>query len=319
MRPLPLTRPLIALGWACAGVAGTLSIPCHAQDPAPAVRRPQPPLPPLARHPVELFRELLTATPERRDALLKGKSPEARDIIHKRLAEFEALPPQQRSDAEAQLRLAQFRFYLSPLLRMPAADRAARLALAPAEDRALLEERLRAWDLLDAARRRQLLDSEDQFHHFVRQPGADPARLSQVLASAGPAARPAVEAQFERWRSLPESERRQRAEAFQDFFSLTPNRQNRALDSLSEKERSVMEKTLERYARLPASERERCIAGFERFSSLTPAERDAFLRNAALWQAMTPDERAQWRRLVLNLNPPPLPPLPSQRIVSTNR
>jgi hypothetical protein len=202
---------------------------------------------------------------------------------------------------------------------MPAADRAARLAQAPAEDRPLLEERLQAWDRLDDARRRQLLDSDDQFHHFVRQPGADPGRLSQVLATAATASRPAIEAQFERWRSLPESERRQRADDFQDFFSLTTTRQARALNTLSDKERSVMEKTLQRYARLPAAERERCIAGFERFASLTPAQRDEFLRNAALWQAMTPDERSQWRRLVLHVDPPPLPPLPSQRIVSTNR
>jgi hypothetical protein len=81
----------------------------------------------------------------------------------------------------------------------------------------------------------------------------------------------------------------------------------------------LIEKTLERFARLPEAERARCIAGFEKLSSLPASERDEFLRGANRWQAMTPEERALWRRIVLRPNPPPLPPVPTSGIVATNR
>lgn len=84
-----------------------------------------------------------------------------------------------------------------------------------------------------------------------------------------------------------------------------------------------MERSLERFSKLPTAERDRCIAGLERLARLAPPEREAFLRNAALWQAMSPGERDQWRRLVFNLRPPPLPvPIPHAgrpALVSTNR
>lgn len=285
----------------------------------PAGSRTMPPLPPMGRPPVELFRELLAASPEKRDALLRPKPPAARELIEKRLREHEALSPEARAEAESRLRLAQFRFYLSPLLRTPATERAARLDLAPAEDRALLEERLRAWDALSADARARLLESSETLHHFVQRPGAEPSRLTNALATAAPGARADIERQFAQWSALSETERAQRAAAFQDFFGLTETQRAKAIHRLPDSERVLIEKTLERFARLPEAERARCIAGFEKLSSLPASERDEFLRGANRWQAMTPEERALWRRIVLRPSPPPLPPLPTPGIVATNR
>ncbi len=283
-----------------------------ASQPAP------PPLPPPTRPPVEFFLELLSASPARRQQLLEGKTPTARETIQRRIAEFENLDPESRADAEWQLRLAQFRFYLSPLLSLPAEQRAARLAMAPEQDRPLLAERLNTWDAMDEPTRRQVLESHGQFHHFASQSAADPARLASLLATASAPAKANIEAQFTRWRALPETERRQRSAAFQSIFDLPAERRSRALKGLSEPERQAMQRSLERFSGLPQAERDRCIAGLERLARLAPDHRDAFLRNAALWQAMSPSERDQWRRLVFNLSPPPLPPIHAPARVATN-
>lgn len=301
------------------GTALGLALNLWAQSPGSS--RTPPPFPPVGRPPVEFFRELLAASPEKRDELLRPKPPAARELIQKRLREHEALSPGARAEAESQLRLAQFRYYLSPLLRAPVTERAARLSHAPAEDRALLEERLRAWDALPPEARARLLESSETLHHFVQNPGAEPSRLTNALATAPPGTRADIERQFARWSSLSETERAQRAAAFQDFFGLTETQRAKAIDQLPDSERILIEKTLERFARLPEAERLRCIAGFEKLSSLPPTERDEFLRGASRWQALAPEERALWRRIVLRPNPPPLPPIPipTPGIVATNR
>lgn len=287
-----------------------------------SVTRTVPPLPPPVRPPVELFRELLTAPQEKREELLRSKTPAARELIARRLREHESLDPTARAEAESQLRLAQFRFYLSPLLRLSGTERAQRLAQAPAEDCPLLEERLRAWDRLTPSARAALLESDDSLHRFVQHPGAERSRLDAALAKAPAGAREDIERQFSRWSALPDAERASRTAAFQSFFGLTDEQRHRAMNRMPEADRLAMEKTLERFARLPEAERARCLAGFEKLSALSPAERDEFLRNAARWQAMSAEERVLWRRIVLRTSPPPLPPLPSKPsagVVSTNR
>lgn len=310
----PLLRP------ACnVLVLGASLLQLLAADPA----RTTPPLPTPVKPPIELFRELLAAPPERREELLRTKSPAARDLISRRLREHEALDPAARAQAEWQLRIAQFRFYLSPLLRLPASERPARLAAAPAEDRPLLEERLRAWDTLAPAERAAVLESEDSLHHFVRSPGAEPARLASALAAARAAEREEIERQFARWSALPEAERTARTAAFQRFFDLSEPARNRTVSRLPDAERIAMERTLERFRRLPEAERARCVAGLGKLAALPTAEREEFLRNAARWQAMSPEERALWRRLVIATPPPP--PLPTaspaakSALVVTNR
>ena len=113
-----------------------------------------------------------------------------------------------------------------------------------------------------------------------------------------------------------------RTERFQRFFDLTPAEQARAVDTLPERDRRLMEETLAQFARLPTDEQARCLEGYVRLAGLDAAERAEFLRNARRWQAMTPLERAAWRRLVQPVPPPPpLPPIPAGRreAAATNR
>lgn len=279
---------------------------------------PAPPMPPTGRAPVEFFMELLAASPARREQLLDGKSSEARTLIQRRLAVFERMGPGERAEAEWQLRLAQFRFYLTSLMSLPPGQRADRLQQAPEADRPLLVERLKAWDALDTASREQVLEGHVQFQYFIAHPSADPALLARVLGEAPVASRPGIEAQFARWRALPEAERRVRSAAFQAMFDLPAERRADAMKTLGERERQSMERILARFGNLPAEERDRCIAGLDRLARMAPAEREAFLRNATLWQGMSQAERDQWRRLVLGRPMPPLPTLREPAGVVTN-
>jgi hypothetical protein len=67
-----------------------------------------------------------------------------------------------------------------------------------------------------------------------------------------------------------------------------------------------MEDVLKQFEALPVQQRRLCVESFTKFTSMPNAERNRFLRNAELWQAMTPVERKTWRDLVTKL--PPMPP-----------
>lgn len=269
-----------------------------------------PPEPPVARPPVQFFLELLAAAPARRDQLLATKSGPARELILRRIREFEALPAAARDEAQLNLRLAEFRFYLSPLLSAKPADRAALLAHSPEVYRPILSDRMLAWDALTPDARRQLLESEQSLHYFIRQETADPGQLSRVLAAVPAQQRSEVEDQFTRWKALSDPERARRTRAFEQFFGLGDRGRDQVLGRMNEPDRRAMEITLKRYAGLPAAERERCLQSFDKLAHLSVEERGEFLRNAARWQVMTPEERTAWRRLVLGTPlPPPLPPM----------
>ena len=156
---------------------------------------PVPPLPgratfppvPAVKTPTDRFRELLAAGPEQREALLSRKTPAARALIEAKLREFGALRPDER---EIRLRLAQFQDALSTLLPLPPQERRAQLAMVPAEDLPMIEERLAAWDQLPEAERRDLLESERRLSWFVRQGEVHPdrQRVEAYMASLPPAA-----------------------------------------------------------------------------------------------------------------------------------
>jgi len=281
---------------------------------------PVPPLPgratfppvPAVKTPTDRFRELLAAGPEQREALLSRKTPAARALIEAKLREFGALRPDER---EIRLRLAQFQDALSTLLPLPPQERRAQLAMVPAEDLPMIEERLAAWDQLPEAERRDLLESERRLSWFVRQGEVHPdrQRVEAYMASLPPAAQRAAREQLERWLALPPSERSRKSAAFSRFFDLTPAERQAALRTLSETERRQMERALADFSALSPDERSRCVSAFRRFEAMEPAEREQFLRKAERWRSMSPNDRAAWRRLVdRSLNPQRRPPLPTE-------
>ena len=263
-----------------------------------------PPLPSAAKSPVDLFRELLAADPVHRTELLAGRPAAARELIEAKLKEFESLG----GEVEVRLRIAQLQFFLSPLLRAQPDQRASLLQRAPAEDRELLEERLKTWDTLSVDLRRDILESERSLKYFIRQEAADPKQLANALDRAPVPARGEIEAQFARWRAFSPEERARKTAQFQRFFGLSEAERDRTLSRLPDAERRQMEHSLARFAGLPQEQREQCLRAFRKIADLTDAERSEFLVNAAKWQAMSASERAAWRKVVQRVSGPPMPP-----------
>lgn len=270
-----------------------------------------PPLPPVVQ-----FNQLIQSSPAERTNRLAGKTATARGLILRELQQFDQLGEAERERRILQLRVAQLRFYLRPILRADPVDRGRLLRAAPGEDRALLETRLAAWDALPGAARQEVLESEQALQQFVRQasmvngPGA--AVAADAPAPGGATVPAPVQQAWDRWQSLSPQERSRREENVQRFFSLTTDEQTRVLGGLPLLERQRMEHALQKFSQLPPARREVCVQNFDRLARLPEAERAEFLRNAARWEAMTQSERSAWRRLVMSVPPPPpMPPIPA--------
>lgn len=280
---------------------------------------PPPAKPPLPKSPVDQFRELLAATPEQREEFLSRKKPASAELIRTNLKEFDALSPNER---ELRLRMLQLHQHLVPLMQTPVADRGPFLAVVPGEDRALLEDRLKAWDSLPESVRQILLADKRSLNQFIQLQKTPAASKPEFIRTLPEEDRRAFESQFKQWLALPEEVRSQTTREFQQFFELSPAEREKTLRRLSDVERRQMSETLRVFASLPAEQRDRCLGAFRRFSGMNATERAEFLGNAARWRELDPDERAAWRRLVQVLSKPSLtPPLPGGRsevIAGTN-
>ena len=281
---------------------------------------PVPPLP-LAGSPISFFRELLAMNPAERNQALTNRTPELRAQILAKVREYELLKPDER---ELRLRVTELRWYLRPLLTTPATNRTAMLAMIPAPDRELVEDRLREWDQLPADVQKELLGMEPTLRYFADIEGLSELQRQQLLDSISPAQRKLLEKGIEQWDSMPEAQRQKTLHRFKTFFELTAVEKEKALRTLSEPERREIEKTLQSFGKLRPEQRAQCIRSFAKFASLSLDERQQFLKNAEHWKQLSPSERQAWRQLVTRLppplprRPPPLPPpVPRSRPVPT--
>jgi hypothetical protein len=264
---------------------------------------PRPPPIPQAASPVDLFRKLLAMSSSEREQALAGRPEPQRTRLQERLAEYEALSPEQR---EHRRRVTELFWYLEPLMRLSPGQRGERLAQVPEHWRAVIEGRLAAWDELPAADREALLQHQRAIQHFVRLWEQSMPPLPGERIVPAPPAGLELEAELTRLQSLP-MEKRQRMHAhWQQFFELPEAQQQRTLHALTESQRREMEVVLREFARLPAGQRRLCVEAFTRFATMPASERQLFLRSAEQWGAFTPAERDAWRRIVTRL--PPLPP-----------
>jgi len=236
--------------------------------------------------PVTFFRQLLAMTPGERIRSLTNRPPETRARILAKVREYQSLGADER---ELRLRATELRWYLTPLLRVPATARANRLALVPEELRGLIQSRLEQWDLLPPALQQEFLANEKALHYFAHVEGTNQ-----------PTATP---------------EQQKIAEQFNQFLELTPAEKQQTLSTLSTAERGQMEKTLKSFEQLPAIQRSLCLRNYAKFAGMAPAEREEFLKNAQQWSKLTPKERQAWRDLVAQVPMwPPLPILPPNLI-----
>lgn len=263
---------------------GTLlfaAFPGSAQTNRPVVAPPTPPKP-MLRSPVDSFRTLLVMPSSERRAQLASRPPEIREKLLAKVQEYLQLTPEER---ELRLKATELRWYLQPLLKSPATNRAEQLQLVPENLRELVAARISLWDRFPPAVQQIML---------TNQVGTDYV-VTGIRTNTPP---------------LPMLKIRERLhERYNQLFDLTAVEKEKVLATLSDAERRQMEKTLAAFAQLTPEQRRNCVRSFSRFASMSPDEQQEFLRNVERWSQMTAAERQSWRELVSNA--PKIPPLPA--------
>jgi len=249
---------------------------------------------------VDFFRELLAMTPSERYTALSNRPPENQKMIMAKVREYLSLP---EGECELRLRATELHWRMLPLMRLPATNRADRLALLPEQDRKMIESRLQDWDKLPAPVQQQLLTNQEAIRLFIqREAGVGAAPDLKISEKR----RQSLEEDIVKIKSMKEEDRRQLLERFNRFFDLTGEEKEKALSSITEAERVKIQRTLAKFKNLSPEQRARCIRSFERFSTMSLVDRQQFLKNAERWIAMKPEERKAWRDLVeqIELMPP---------------
>lgn len=267
-----------------------------------------PPVPivfPPGKSPIEFFRELLAMTPAERIQALTNRPVQSRKLILAKVREYESFKPNQR---ELRLKATELRFYLWPLMSIPAGERAAQLKIVPESMRALVQDRLQEWDQLSPEVQKQLLDNEATLRYFTDLSASTEEQKTNLLSNLTPARRELLLKGVRQWQSLPEEQRQKTLARFNRFFDLTDTEKSKTLQTLSGPEQRQIEKTLHKFEQLSPAQRTQCIKSFEKFAGLSLEERQQFLKNAERWKLMSPDERQDWKDLVSKLTP--LPPMP---------
>jgi hypothetical protein len=270
--------------------------------------------------PIDRFREVLAMPAADRDRFLEARSPEQRNYLRARLAEFDALNAAER---ELRLQLLTLRHHLLPVLRAPATNRAESLSRVPGAYRELVEDRLTAWDRLPADQQKDLLASESVFTGLPFLDASGQAARRTDLPGLPAAQRQRVEMALDRWEQVAPEDQARIASQFQSFLTLTEREKHRTLARLDATDRERADRLLRALGDLAPEARTRSLEALQRLQRLSPQERERFLLNAARWQAMSPEERAAWRRLKSKLPPSPpglysgepvvLPPSPTAR------
>ena len=255
-----------------------------------------PPLPTL-KSPVDSFRVLLALPTTERRQYLTNRTVDVQKRLVEKVREYQALTPEER---ELRLTATELRWYLLPLMSVPATNRPAQLALIPAGPRELVATRLEQWDQFAPPVQQRLLTNQQTASYFA---GGE----SGTYLPVSPA----------------DQIRRKLQGRLNQLLELTAGEKEKVLRSLSDAERRQMEKTLVAYGKLSPGQRQQCLRSFTRLATMRPAERQEFLKNVERWSQMSPTERQAWRELVSTapIKPPlpiiksPTPPLPR----ATNR
>jgi hypothetical protein len=294
------------------GIVSANDAAAQSAGPARPAARPAPPLVGKAtfpnskadsRNPIDYFRELLAMNAEEREAALAEKSARDRDMLTARLKEYEALSP---ADRELRLRLSQLRFYLVPLMTKTPCERMAGLNAVPAEDRRLIEERLRRWDALSPELQREVLENEWMLHTVLRFEANTPAEQKAYLESLPQHVRAKMERRLSDWNALPADRRQRMLANFKGFFELNEREKAKLLSKLPATERVSTQRALQAFEKLPPDQRATCMKSLQKLMSWTPQQQAEWFKKADEWAKLSPAEQDAIRKLVTQM--PPLPP-----------
>jgi hypothetical protein len=292
----------LALGLAVAFIAcATSESALHAQTPvAPAPHAAKLPPMPVTKSPVDLFRDLLAMSSAAREQYLTNRPPEIRRRILEKLGEYESMSPAAR---ELRLSKTQLRWYLLPLMQVPADSRAAQLAIVPEAERQLVSDHLREWDQLPSDEQKAILKYENTMEQFMDNQSN--ASTKPPVPSLPP---PAAIQNLGNFLKLPADERSQMYADFQRFFGLTDAEKQKTLGALPDKQREQSASAMQTVAKLSPADRAQYVDALSRFSKMSEAERKEFMKNAEHWRQLSPTEKQAWRGLVKRLaKQPPVP------------
>lgn len=253
--------------------------------------------------PIEIFRQLLAADAAERQKSLAAKSEPKRKYIEAKLLEYDRLPS---GEKESRLQILQLRYYLEPLMRMPAENRPSQLATVPAEYARLVKERLAEWDLLPPPLQKDLLDTEVARLYFTRLENGSPVESEESWKLFPPDRREELEDEIAKLQITPLEQRQKLYTRFDRFFEFSEDEKRKTMASLPQLGRRQALEAIDAVEKYPPQQRKQFITSFRKVANMTPAEREKFLKNAERWQAMSAEERRAWRELVATL--PPLPP-----------
>src|SRR5262249_1200132 len=148
---------------------------------------------------------------------------------------------------ELRLRTTELRWYLMPLLNMPAANRAEQLKLVPEPYQKLVAARVEEWNLWPPSLQEDMLEYARTKVRLETLPLRERQDLEQKLA---------------RWQALPASQRQQMFSAFQHYFELTDDEKDKTLKALSEPEREETEKVLDPIEKWPKPQQDKYMTAF---------------------------------------------------------
>lgn len=243
---------------------------------------------PTLRSPVDSFRALLVMPIAERRQFIATRNTNAQERLVQKLREYQSLSPE---DRELRLKATELRWYLQPLMRSPATNRPAQLALIPDGMRDMVAVRLQQWDRFPTAVQQMFLTNDQAMGYLAR-----------VDAPTNVPSLPTVPI------------RQKMIDRVNQLFDLTPDEKENVLATLSDAERQQMEKTWEAFNKLSDAQRRQCLLSFKQFTEMSSAERQEFLRNATRWSQMTPAQRQTWRELVSAA--PKTPPLPPRKVTT---
>lgn len=286
----------------CFGAVPGLAQATKTQTGANAAKLGLPPEPAAVKSPVAIFRELLAMEPAERNKTLADRTEESRKRILAKIREYQSLKPEER---ELRLKVTELGYYLRPLMRTPATNRAAQVALIPAGYRELVQVRLEKWDRLAPVTQQKLLQNEAAIRSLTELTNGISTNMVRSVM---------LRNTINNWNRLSDKEQKELRENFDYFFQLKPAERQQAIQILSKEEQEQIAATLRKFKELTPDQRTQCVQSFEKLAAMSPTERRQFFKNAERWEMMTPKEREDWRMLVKTapLLPPmnAFPPLP---------
>lgn len=277
---------------------------------AETLRVPQPPLPPgaetvamppLPPSPVDNFRYWLSIPAEKRAPFL-AMLPEAdRKALSDKLAFYDALPADVR---ELRLSETQLHWQLLSLMRLPAAERKARIAQLPVEDRQVVQQRLHQWDMLPADKQKTFLENEQVVGVYLELQETAPQDRAKIVANLPRD----IPQRLQKWNSLPATQRQEMSDRFTQLFQSEESAREKIIAGLPEDVRVPVQQLTEQLKQLPPEQRQKCTVALNKFLKMSPDDQRQFLQNATRWQNMSEKEHNAWRQVVNKV--PQLPPLP---------